>query len=222
MNDNHGFCTVAVRLSSPQVTIDKFHNVTLEEACQKTLACTFQSESGDATSGDSAAHQFPIAITHQNWTAVKIHIPVGKVRKVLSGTETRIWADNLCILATEKSRKSSANNSKMFIKEVFDILMKESKAQAELLKLEEGCRIETTVVQENKVVVSVWPRYNCEKKDDEINGSLYAQRYIVKSNTLFKKENARKNPILGNPVTKDWEMVVMTKKSNPCLWSPKW
>lgn len=222
MNDNHGFCTVAVRLSSPQVAVDKFHNVTLEGACQKTLACTFQSESGDATSGDSAVHQFPIAITHQNWTAVKIHIPVGEVRKVLGGTETRIWANNLCILAAEESRKSSANDSKMFIKEVFDILMKESKAQAELLKLEEGCRIETTVVQGNKVVVSVWPRYNCEEKDDKINGSPYAQRYIVKSNTLFKKEDVRKNPIFGNPVTEDWEMVVVTKESNPRFWSPKW
>lgn len=222
MNDDHGFCTVALRLGSPQVAVDKLHTVTLEGAFQKTLACTFESESGDATSGESAADQFLPAINHQNWTAVKICIPAGEVKQVLGGAETHIWANNLGILAAEEGRKSFANDAEMFIEEVFDTLMKKSKAQAELLKLEEGCRTETAVVQGNKVVVSMWPRYNNEEKDDKINGSSYAQQYIIKSDTLFKKEDTRKNPIFGNPVSEDWEMVVMTKESNPRLWSPKW
>lgn len=112
--------------------------------------CTFESESGDATSGESTAHQFPLATIYQNWTAVKLYIPAGEVKKVSGGVETHIWANNLGILAAEESRKCSANDAKMFIKEIFDTLMKESEAQAELLKLEEGCRIETTVIQENK------------------------------------------------------------------------
>ena len=57
------------------------------------------------------------------------------------------------MLVAEKPGKTPANDAELFIREVFQMLIKESEAQEQPLKLEKGCHIKTIIHPSRKPVV---------------------------------------------------------------------
>ena len=214
-NQQNMVCEAYVRLNAPQKDMSK-NDIIIEGLWEEKLGYQVRSKTDNSVLGEDAAGQFPLAVSYATWTAIKISVPIKEIKTL--GKSYQQWTNEACILVAESPRKTPANDTELFIRRVFETPTKESAAQEQLLKLEKGCRVKTTVLRSRRqVVVWVWPEFGVDEKNVETGNNRFAQRYTIQNSLLFKREEAGNNPIYRNATTEDWEILIVNREEDPLL-----
>ena len=122
------------------------NDVIIEGRCQEKLGYPVRLKTDNSVLGEDAARRFPLAVSYTTWTALRVSVLAKEIKPL--GKTYEQWANEACILVAETPRKTPANDTELFIRQVFETLVKESAAQEQLLRLEKGSRVKTTLHQE--------------------------------------------------------------------------
>ena len=149
---------------------------------------------------------FPLAQLAKSFVAIRLRLPMAEFKPKLKPAEIR-----RVLMDFTTGRNLTGSLESTYIQRMMEGQLAETIAQQEIVKSQEGCRINGVRVG-MKLYVEIWPKFLAEKNEVDVDKKSLTQRYNIKnSKTRFPEDITKSFPIWNNPENKGWSITLIGK-----------